>query len=72
MPQPENLRLRAQLIAEFDQLAERLAHGDRTAVADAHDIICGLTLCDDLDTLAQVMRALARVLEEQQAEIDAN
>ncbi len=70
MPSPANLRLRLQLIAQFDQLAERLADGDQSALAEAHDRIAGLTLCDDCDTLASVFRALARVLEEQQGEID--
>ena len=72
MATPENLRLRLQLIAKFDQLASRLADGDEAAIEDAHNHIAGLIVCNDMPTLGLVMKALSQVLESFQGEIDAN
>ncbi len=41
MPSSETLRLRIELISQFEQLAERLAHGDKTAVEPSTDILVG-------------------------------
>ena len=70
MPSPESLRIRVQLIHTFDQLAERLANGDASAIEEAQDRIAGLAICDDPYVLSLVMRAMARVLTDQQEELD--
>jgi len=70
MPTPRNLRLRLKLISQFDQLAERLTHGDETALEEAKDRLFGIATACDCDVMSQVMKAMARVLEEQQQEID--
>ena len=72
MPKPENLKLRLRLIAKFDSLSARLADGDQTAIESAHLHIGGLLACNDCDTLGLIMKALGRVLEDMQEEIDTN
>ena len=71
MPQPETLRVRLQLMSRFEQLAERLEHGDTTAIRAAQDHLYGVALCGDTYTLGLVFRALTQVLSDMQQEIDA-
>ncbi len=70
MPRPESLRLRTKLIAEFEQLAERLEHGDATSIEEAQDRLYGIALTEDCDILALVFRALLRVLDDMQSKVD--
>jgi hypothetical protein len=70
MPRPESLRLRVALISTFDQLAARLADHDESALLEAVDRLQGIALTADCDVMSQVMKAMARVLEEQQGQID--
>jgi hypothetical protein len=72
MATPENLRLRLQLIAKFDQLSARLDAGDETAIDEARDHICGLVICEDTETMSLIMKALSSVLEGFQGQVDAN
>ena len=70
-PSPENLRLRIQLIAKFDQLQSRLSNGDESAIEEAHSHICGLIVCRDMPTLSLIMKALGTVLTDMQDELDS-
>jgi hypothetical protein len=70
MPTPQNLRLRLKLISQFDQLAERLTHGDETALEEAKDRLFGIATACDCDVMSQVFRALAKVLTDMQKTID--
>jgi hypothetical protein len=74
MPTPSTLRKRLQLTHDFEQLYSRLESGDAAAVEEAieeaRDIICGLVLCEDAEVLALVFRALVKVLDDMQQEID--
>jgi len=70
MASKKSLRLRLALIAKFDQLSARLEAGDQSAIEDAHSHLAGLIVSDDTPTLALVIRAFARVLDEQQSEVD--
>jgi hypothetical protein len=70
MPTPSTLRKRLALIADLDQLASRLDNRDPAAIEETQDHIAGLTLCDDPNILAMVIRAMARVLTDMQQELD--
>ena len=70
MPTSESLRLRIRLIAEFEQLAERLAHGNETTVEEAQNRLYGAAMAANVDTLALIMKALATVPSQMQDEID--
>ena len=70
MPEPANLRLRLQLISRFDQLAARLADGDKTAIEPTHDHIRAMLDCRDMPTLSLIMKAMMGVLESFQGEVD--
>ncbi len=70
MPSPASLRLRVKLIHDFEQLSERLAHGDETAMEEARDRLVGISLAADCQTMADVFRALGQVLTDQQVTID--
>ena len=44
MPSPESLRIRLQLMHRWEAIAERLAHNDESALAEAVDILEGIRL----------------------------
>jgi hypothetical protein len=71
MPTPENLKLRVQLIAKFDQLRSRLESGDEAAIEEAQNHISGLIVCDDMPTLALAMKCLAGLLLPLVARLEA-
>ena len=70
MPSPAILRTRLRLIADIDQLVERLQQGDESALAEAQDRLSGIALSADCHTMSLLFRAVSRVIDEQQISID--
>ena len=70
MPLPESLRLRLQLLHKFEALAARLKDGDESALPEAVDVLQGISLSADCETMAMVFRGLVQTLRNMQPEID--
>ncbi|MEI8371852.1 MAG: hypothetical protein WCJ35_03350 [Planctomycetota bacterium] len=67
---PEILRQRLELIHEFDQLQAHLEAGDESAIEPALVHIRSLSECNDMATLAAIIKAMATCLTDMQEQID--